>query len=89
MWPVWIAVVVAILALVASTIVMRRTVTGSGPVMTEIRSLRSQLGEAQRLGGLRESLILAEYQTKAEKWEAEGFDVGELRRLISEYEANR
>ena len=57
--------------------------------MSEVRSLREQLGEAQRLGGLREGLILAEYQAKAQKWEEEGIDVAELRRLISVYEANR
>ena len=88
-WPVWIAVVVAIVALIASITVLRRGSSVSGPLMSEVRSLREQLGEAQRLGGLREGLILAEYQAKAQKWEEEGIDVAELRRLISVYEANR
>ena len=88
-WPGWIAVVVAIVALIASITVLRRGSSVSGALMIEVRSLREQLGEAQRLGGLREGLILAEYQAKAQKWEEEGIDVAELRRLISVYEANR
>ena len=67
-WPGWIAVVVAIVALIASITVLRRGTSVSGPLMNEVRSLREQLGEAQRLGGLREGLILAEYQAKAQKW---------------------
>ena len=88
-WPGWIAVVVTIVALIASITVLRRGSSVTGSLMSEVRSLREQLWEAQRLGGLREGLILAEYQAKAQKWEEEEIDVAELRRLISVYEANR
>ena len=89
MWPAWIAVAIAIAALVGSIIIIRRTSSGSAVLITEVHSLRQQLREAQELVGLRENLILAEYQAKAEKWETDGFNVGELRRLLSAYEENK
>lgn len=50
---------------------------------------RTQLSEAQGLAGLREDLLLTEYEMKLTTWEAEGYDVREVRAVLEQHKANR
>jgi hypothetical protein len=89
--PTIIAVAAAALALGALIALWRFARRQSRPAAppVEIDDLRRQLEEAQRGAALREELVLAEYEMKISQWEAEGYDVREVRALLDQHKASR
>jgi hypothetical protein len=83
--------VFALLGLLTVGLFFRRLIwrRPAAPVAAaEVQELRQQLEEAGRAAALREELVLAEYDMKVRSWEAEGYDVREVRALLDQHRGN-
>jgi len=54
---------------------------------TRLEELRKELAGAQRSTSMHEELLIAKYETKISRWEAEGYDVSDIRTVLNRYKS--